>query len=166
MNKRTWGCGCGIFAVLTLVIVISCRLLWYTTAESVTLWEIPYDFRGWAVLEWENPHCAPLPSRGLKRIVVIDATGNACTSDRQEDVPSATEMWLVWPHGQHQELKEQDFGYAGLQAYYGGTASGDNILHPFSHQFIGTEAERVGANYAVVRPRCGTPGPIRNQCIP
>ena len=134
-------------------------------ALTLTSWEIPEDFRGWAVLEWENPACPPLPRRGLKRVVPIDASGHACTSDRPQDVPSGEEVVLVGPDGRRTGLPYQDFGYDGLQAYYGGTGGSNDYPRPWGHYFIGTAQERIGINPALVRPVCATPGPIKNECL-
>jgi hypothetical protein len=44
-------------------------------------WELPPDYRGWAVLFYDQVQCAPLERSGLYVVIRFDANGRSCTSD-------------------------------------------------------------------------------------
>jgi len=153
------------FLTLPPLLGACCWGLWYSAANTVTVWEIPADFRGYAVLEWENPACPDLPRRGLMRVVPIDAAGYACTANRPGDVPGSISTVLVWPDGRREELRSQDYTYDGLQAYFGFTAYPGDGSHRYDAQFIGTASE-YRAIAATPRPAiCATPGRIASACV-
>ena len=151
---------------IPLLLGACCGSIWYVAANNITAWEIPADFRGWAVIEWENPSCPELPRRGLTRVITIDALGRACTSNTPEDVPSLSRNYLVWPDGQRDELRAQDYAYSGVQSYFGFISYPGDGSNRYSARFIGTASEFATSNSALVRPNCTNQGSIRNECIP
>ncbi len=139
--------------------------VWYSVANTITVWEIPAAFRGWAVLEWENPACPDLPHRGLTRVVAVDATGYACTANQPEAVPSGSRTFLIWPDGRREELRFGYYTYDGLQASSSFSAYSGDGSHRYEVTFIGTASEFDESNSALVRPACASPGRIKNECL-
>lgn len=160
-----WYCLVAAFVTIPPILGACCWGLWYSAANTVTVWEIPADFRGYAVLEWENPACPDLPSRGLMRIVPIDATGYACTANRPGDIPGDTIVVLVWPDGRREQLRSQDYRYDGVQAYFGFAHYDERDINRYDAEFIGTASE-FRAIAATPRPAiCATPGRIASGCV-
>jgi len=60
-------------AVLTSLFV-AC-LAYGQTSWPILLWEIPGDYVGWVVAQWDTPECGPLEFRGFALIVPVDASG-------------------------------------------------------------------------------------------
>lgn len=46
-------------------------------------WELPFGYRGWAVLFYDQAQCAPLERSGLYLVIRFGANGRACTSESQ-----------------------------------------------------------------------------------
>jgi hypothetical protein len=151
------------FGTALLLLGTCCWGAWYGLANNAVFWEVPADYRGWAVLEWDNPACPALPRRGLSRIVTVDATGYVCTVHGPDDVPSGGRVFLIYADGRREELRSQDYAYDGVQAYFGFTHYPGDGSHRYSATFIGT------ANGFSTEPRpakCATPARIKNACIP
>ena len=92
--------------------------------------ELPAGYRGWALVEYQRPHCPELSVQGIRLIVSYDATGRACTSSPRP---------LGWRY--------RTFVYVEP----GGArhATPEEMLHSYSHSigdntdtfFVGTSAE-------------------------
>jgi hypothetical protein len=70
---------------LALVVVIIMGgllfvLVWRQHLGLPVSYELPAKFRGWVVVQTENPSCAPSERNGLFLVVRVNALGNACTS--------------------------------------------------------------------------------------
>jgi hypothetical protein len=51
-------------------------------------YKFPSDYRGWAVVEYANPSCPPLTSRGIDQVVEFPPSGRLCTSSAKP-IPDA-----------------------------------------------------------------------------
>jgi hypothetical protein len=166
VGQRTtswWYCLLAASIAAPLLLGACCWGLWYRAANTITIWEIPADYRGWVVLEWENPECPKLPSRGLSRIIPVDATGYACTSNRPEDVPSGYRTFFVYPDGHREELRAQDYNYKGVQPYFGFTRGGVDGSQRYDASYIGTGSGFDAEPHPV---KCATPVRTIRACLP
>jgi len=46
-------------------------------------YKLPADYRGWVVVEYANPACPPLTSRGIDQVIEFPPSGRLCTSSPQ-----------------------------------------------------------------------------------
>lgn len=69
---------CGIVVVLAIVLVIV-GVLSGELGRPVR-WEIPAGYRGWIVVQFEEPTCPPLRSGWMYLVIVVTPSGRACTS--------------------------------------------------------------------------------------
>jgi hypothetical protein len=62
---------CSVLALLTGTVAVLGRPIFYEFAP---------EYHGWAIIEYANPSCSPLTSRGINQIVQFPSSGRICTS--------------------------------------------------------------------------------------
>ncbi|PYU05793.1 MAG: hypothetical protein DMG33_09965 [Acidobacteria bacterium] len=76
--------------------------------------ELPKGYRGWVVINYEDPSCPHLGRRGLFLVISISSSGHACTSE------SASKGWQYVryesrdPEGRVTEIRQSGWGGGGL----------------------------------------------------
>lgn len=91
--------------------------------------ELPPEFRGWALVQYQRPECPSL-SRGIRLIISYDASGRACTSSKKPLGWRYRTFVHVEPNGTRRPIAEE-------------------ILRSYSHSigdnadtfFVGTDAD-------------------------
>ena len=53
----------------------------FGTGPEEVVYEFPPHFKGWVLIQWEDPACAALPSKPGSIHIPIPESGCACTSD-------------------------------------------------------------------------------------
>ncbi len=124
---------------MTLVVVLSlapgCE-----RKRTPSVYEIPEGYRGWVTIDFGVPSCPPLSLRDGKYIVVIQASGKACTSSAPEYGYARDEFYFVGRR--RAPIAETHEGQGGL--IWGGGMAG---LGPagkqriIGHFFVGSEAD-------------------------
>ena len=81
-------------SVLSLVVlVIGLIVLLISLGQGFArplLFELPSDYRGWILVEFSEPSCPPLATRGLYLVMSIPSSGQTCTST------AMTPGWRYW----------------------------------------------------------------------
>lgn len=68
------------------------------TLAGPVLWRFPQDYRGWVIMEFENPRCQPLARDRLYMVIPIAASGRGCTS---------TQFLEGWRYTQYRYIDSQ-----------------------------------------------------------
>ena len=73
----------GVIVLVLLSTIVG--LVIFNLAKGGVAWpiihEIPEGYKGWIVVQYQDPRCAPRAVRGIFRIVRISTDGKGCTSD-------------------------------------------------------------------------------------
>ena len=64
-----------------LVVVVALLLFLHVIRNKAMLYLIPGGYKGWIVVQFEDPTCPPLPREGTFLVVMVSPTGRACTSN-------------------------------------------------------------------------------------
>lgn len=72
------GVAIGIVSVL-LVLIVAVAVGTGRLAGPV-VWRFPQGYRGWVVVQYQNPACPPLAKEGMYLVISISASGYGCTS--------------------------------------------------------------------------------------
>jgi hypothetical protein len=109
-----------VFAVIAAASIYAGKL-----ARPIS-WRFPQGYRGWVVMNFQNPRCPPLVKDGLYLVIPVTASGRGCTSasfpegwryNRHEYVDSIgkrtrlrADGWstnsMVWPFAVDREKNE------------------------------------------------------------
>ncbi|SRR6266446_2024411 len=68
----------GIFVAI-FVVTIGIAIYRGKLAGPIS-WRFSQGYRGWVVMEFQNPQCPPIAKEGLYLIVPVSASGRGCTS--------------------------------------------------------------------------------------
>ena len=92
-------------------------------------YEIPAEYKGWIVMQFDNPTCAPLERDGLFWVIRVGDKGGMCTSDHRD------------PKFRYQKYEYIDAGgnRTATQSPWG-TTTGDSEGY-IDMRFIGSEEE-------------------------
>ena len=75
LRLRHWIIGAGVLACLFAPNIS------FGTENQAVVYEFPPNFKGWVLIQYEDPGCAALPSGTGSIHVSIPESGCACTSD-------------------------------------------------------------------------------------
>jgi hypothetical protein len=128
-----WGLLAAVGAVLVLVGVV---VIFSHGIGRPLRWELPFGYRGWAVLFYDQPRCAPLERSGLYLVIRFDAIGRACTSESQLGGWRYNRFEYVLPDGGRVHLPISRRGGGGL--IWGGAYTYPANAYKF---FVGTQQE-------------------------
>jgi hypothetical protein len=105
-------------------------------------YELPDGLKGWVVIRYEIPSCPPTRNAGLFRVVVVNASGNGCTSESRGKRWTYYRYEYVRPDGSRVSLRSTGWGGGGnVWAYSGDVHHGDwSVEHRYDF-FVGTEDE-------------------------
>jgi Family of unknown function (DUF6843) len=98
-------------------------------------YEIPGGFKGWFVVQFEEPACPPLRSQGLFLVVSVLPSGNVCTSTSNPDGLVYYKFEYVFPDGKRERLRWNDHGRPGTQVWLIGYDLGSKT----EENFVGDE---------------------------
>ena len=111
-------------------------------------YELPAGYRGWVVIQYEDPACPPLQSKGIYLVIPIPPSGRACTSSpiplgwrytRYEYVsPDGTRRAIRWG-GWHPDQEIWAGSWAPVQ---------QGVSFPRSSFFVGAETELLERGWA------------------
>jgi hypothetical protein len=133
--------------VIGLVVLIGALLL---TGVVVVMggfswpqgYELPDGLKGWVVIRYEIPACPPMRNAGLFRVVVVDASGNGCTSESEGKRWSYHRYEYIRPDGSRVPLHSTGWGGGGnVWSYSGDVHHGDGRVEHRYVFFVGTEDE-------------------------
>lgn len=65
-----------LLGIVVLVIVVAIR----QGVGRPIRYELPPGYRGWVLIEYENPSCPSLVTKGMYLVISIPSSGRACTS--------------------------------------------------------------------------------------
>src|SRR5580765_2828566 len=68
-------------------------------------WRFPQGYRGWVVMEFQNPHCQPLAKEGPWLIMPVAASGRSCTSTQIPEGWRYTQYHYVDSQGRQTKLR-------------------------------------------------------------
>lgn len=80
-------------------------------------YDIPGGYKGWLLIQFENPACPPLHSEGSFRVVAVPLSGRVCTSDHHPDHWTYYKFDYVYSDGTRKHLHWNDHGKPGLQVW-------------------------------------------------
>jgi hypothetical protein len=80
-------------------------------------YEIPGEYKGWMVVQFENPACPPLRSQGAFHVVSVPSSGRVCTSDHHPDRWIYHKFEYVYSDGTRKSLRWNDHGNPGTQVW-------------------------------------------------
>ena len=66
-----------------LLVILLSVIVWAVATGNLgrpILWQFTPGYRGWVVVEYENPACPPLVTEGVYLVIRVPASGRACTS--------------------------------------------------------------------------------------
>src|SRR5712692_1276377 len=66
-----------------LLVILLTVIVWAVATGNLgrpILWQFTPGYRGWVVVEYENPACPPLVTEGVYLVIRVPASGRACTS--------------------------------------------------------------------------------------
>jgi hypothetical protein len=72
--------GIVVGVVVAIFAVIIAAAIYTGKLSRPILWQFPPGYRGWVVVEYSNPGCAPLAKQGIYLVTSISASGRGCTS--------------------------------------------------------------------------------------
>ena len=75
LRLRHWIIGTGVLAYLFAPNIS------FGTENQQVVYEFPPHFKGWVLIQWEDPACPALPSKPGSIQIPIPESGCACTSD-------------------------------------------------------------------------------------
>lgn len=80
-------------------------------------YEIPAEYKGWIVVQFENPACPALRSQGVFHVVSVPSSGWVCTSDHHPDRWTYYRFEYVDPNSRRKTLRWNDHGRPGTQVW-------------------------------------------------
>jgi hypothetical protein len=125
-----------IAAVGTLVVLIGVVVIFSHGIGRPLRWELPFGYRGWAVLFYDQARCAQLERSGLYPLIRFDQTGRACTSESQLRGWRYHRYEYVHPDGSRAHLPITRRGGGGL--IWGNAYAYPANAYEF---FVGTQQE-------------------------
>ena len=96
--------------VVVILAMILATTLSAACIEPAKYWwavEIPADYRGYLVVQFNDPSCETFPVRDGYEVIEIDVMGRGCTSqdiDRYDDVWGKVRFFVVYADGQRVEI--------------------------------------------------------------
>ena len=112
--------------VIVIVCVVAIGILLRNFFSRPIRYEIPAEYKGWILVQYGNPTCAPLRSQGVFRSVLVPLPGRVCTSDHHPDRWTLYKFEYVSPDGTRKSLPWNDHGRLGTQAWLIGYRMEDN----------------------------------------
>jgi hypothetical protein len=92
-----------------------------------TRYELPPGYRGWVVVQFDDPNCPAMRSKGIYQVISISASGRGCTSNRPPKGWSYNPVVYVNADGSRKKVEAH---------FTSNSADGK-----WSHFFVGTQAE-------------------------
>lgn len=131
-----------VFSLLILVIIallIAGGIL--GTVGRPIRYELPEGYRGWVVIQYQDPTCAPIRTEGIYLIITIPPSGRACTSDAIPRGWRYTRYDYVSPDGTRKTIPSS--GWNPKREIWAGSWAPvqQGVTFPRSSFFVGTKAE-------------------------
>jgi hypothetical protein len=100
MKKRTYLIVAGLAACIAIV----AGALVHVISGRAMLYEIPSGYKGWIFIQFQDPACPPLLTKGIFRVVKILPGGRACTSGSGPEGTYFVRFEYVYPDGTRRKL--------------------------------------------------------------
>lgn len=111
-----------LLVCLLLIFGITLVILYFAgEIGRPVLYRLPGDYRGWAGIRYDDPHCVPLLKEGWYTVIPFDANGRGCTSTSAPGGWRYMRYEFLYPDGSRRELIGPDeqvwsIGVTGPQA--------------------------------------------------
>lgn len=105
------------------------------------LWQFPEGYRGWVVVQWGDPNCPPLASKGLYKVILINTVGRLCTSSQMPTGFRYLRFEYINPNGAEQVMLS---GWFRFLDFHGPQFFSMGAVYNLRRQmlFVGTDQER------------------------
>jgi len=109
----------GILLVTIILVVLGAALT--GQAGQPILYEIAGSYKGWVVIQYADPGCPQLGTKGIYLIIPISGSGQACTSTPMPQGYRYERYEYVNPDGRRTEIRS--WGWNPKRQIWGGFAS-------------------------------------------
>ncbi|MGA2341447.1 MAG: hypothetical protein ABSF75_16265 [Terracidiphilus sp.] len=82
MRKIAYHAAIGL---LVLMVALLCLVFLIFNPKKSLLYKIADNYKGWAIVRYDDPSCAPLEHENIFLVITIPASGIACTSSLLQD---------------------------------------------------------------------------------
>ena len=102
MILKVAGAIAGIAAAI-FVVAIGMAIFTGKLARPIS-WRFPQGYRGWVVMEFQDPHCSPMAIEDFYLIVSVSGSGRGCTSSPIPEGWRYTRYEYIDEQGSHTKL--------------------------------------------------------------
>jgi uncharacterized protein DUF6843 len=104
MKKRTYLIAAGLAACIAIATGALVHVISHVISRRALLYEIPSGYKGWIFIQFQDPACPALLTKGIFRVVKILPGGRACTSGSGPEGTYFVRFEYVYPNGARREL--------------------------------------------------------------
>jgi hypothetical protein len=122
--------------LLFLMVALLCLVLLIFNPKRSLMYKIADGFKGWAVVRYDDPSCAPLKHESIFLVITISSSGIGCTSS---PLPEG------WRYHRYEYVSEGKMTReVAVSSWGGGGEIWAGFGMPYKHSesfFVGTEQE-------------------------
>lgn len=89
---------------LGIICVVALGVLLHGVFDRPIRYEIPGEYKGWMVVQFEKAGCPPLRRQAIFRVVSIPPSGRVCTSDHHPDHLTYYKFEYIFSDGSRESL--------------------------------------------------------------
>jgi hypothetical protein len=122
--------------LLVLMVVLLCLVFAIFNPKRSLLYKIGDSYKGWVVVRYDDPSCAPLDHENIFLVIPVSSSGRGCTSSPPPE---------GWRYNRYEYLSQGKVTRAIPQSGWGGKGEiWAGFTMPAEHSesfFVGTEQE-------------------------